>query len=196
MNNTLDIPAGERLIKKERKEGKANIVLVSFHGGAEGFAALHVPGVNEIFYGEDRGNVKEFARRMIDAGADAVLGHGPHVPRAMEIYNGHLIAYSLGNFASYKSFNLSGYNGTSLMLDLSVDRKGRFVKGKIIPLRLIEYGTPAMDKKHASADLVRLLSEEDFPETGVLVAKDGSIGKRPKAKTGKKRVLAEGAPKK
>lgn len=42
--------------------------------------------------------LEEFARRCIDAGADAVLGHGPHELRGIEIYKGKPIFYSLGNF--------------------------------------------------------------------------------------------------
>lgn len=42
--------------------------------------------------------VVEFARACIDAGADGFIGHGPHVLRGIEIYNGKPILYSLGNF--------------------------------------------------------------------------------------------------
>ena len=45
---------------------------------------------------------------MIDAGADAVVGHGPHVLRGVEFYKGRPIFYSLGNFATYRGFNLAG----------------------------------------------------------------------------------------
>ncbi len=42
--------------------------------------------------------IETFARACIDAGADAFIGHGPHVLRGIEIYNGKPIFYSLGNF--------------------------------------------------------------------------------------------------
>lgn len=42
--------------------------------------------------------VKDFAHQVIDAGADAYLGHGPHVMRGIETYKGKPIFYSLGNF--------------------------------------------------------------------------------------------------
>ncbi|MER8855895.1 CapA family protein [Mesorhizobium australicum] len=41
---------------------------------------------------------QSFARKMIDAGADAYIGHGPHLLRGIEIYKGRPIFYSLGNF--------------------------------------------------------------------------------------------------
>jgi len=42
--------------------------------------------------------IREAAREFIDAGADVFVGHGPHVLRGIEIYNGKPIFYSLGNF--------------------------------------------------------------------------------------------------
>ena len=40
----------------------------------------------------------EFAHAVIDAGADVVVGHGPHLLRGLELYKGKPIFYSLGNF--------------------------------------------------------------------------------------------------
>ena len=88
-----------------------DIVIVSFHGGAEGNGAEMLPFAREIFAGEDRGNVVEFAHAMVDAGADLVLGHGPHVVRPMELYRDRLIAYSLGNFATYYGISVEGIRG-------------------------------------------------------------------------------------
>ena len=42
--------------------------------------------------------LRPFAHACVDAGADAFLGHGPHVLRGLEIYKGKPIFYSLGNF--------------------------------------------------------------------------------------------------
>lgn len=153
-------------------------VLVSFHGGAEGSKALHVPDAMELFYGERRGHLRAFARAMIGAGADIVLGHGPHVPRAMELVDGHLVAYSLGNFATYGRFNLSGHLATSMVLEATLDHEGRLASGKLFPVKLIDKGMPVLDETGTAVDLVRSLTESDFPSTGPLIAKDGSIGPR------------------
>ena len=155
-----------------------DIVIVSFHGGAEGSKALHVPHGSETFYGENRGNLREFTHAVVDAGADLVFGHGPHVPRAIEVYEDRLIAYSLGNFATYGRFNLSGYLGVGLVLDVTVDGKGRFVAGQILPTKQVGQGVPEPDPEGQAIDLIRKLSAEDFPTTGVQVAQDGSIGPR------------------
>ncbi|KKK93514.1 hypothetical protein LCGC14_2692140, partial [marine sediment metagenome] len=61
---------------------------------------------SEIYLGYDRGNIYEFAHMVVDAGADVVFGHGPHVTRAAEIYKDRFIIYSLGNFCTYRRFNL------------------------------------------------------------------------------------------
>ena len=80
-----------------RAARRADLVVAFFHGGAEGAGKVHVPHGYETAFGENRGNLRRFARRAVDAGADLVLGSGPHVLRGMELYRGRLIAYSLGN---------------------------------------------------------------------------------------------------
>ena len=152
-----------------------DIVIVSFHGGAEGTSALHVPDRREYFYGEDRGYLRRFARRMIDAGADLILGHGPHVPRAMEFYRGRLIAYSLGNFGTYGRFSLGGPLGLGLVLDATLDEEGRFVQGRILSTRQIGEGIPVPDPSRAVISLVKRLSRDDFEWSGAYVLSDGRL---------------------
>jgi len=152
-----------------------DLVLVSFHGGAEGRKALHVPIGKETFYGEDRGNLREFTHTVIDAGADLVIGHGPHVLRGAEVYNERLILYSLGNFATYGRFNLSGVTGIGAIVEVTMAADGTFVHGKIIPTKQVDAGIPKMDDEGQGIDLIRMLSSEDFPSTGISVAQDGSF---------------------
>ena len=113
VNRIKDVQAA---IKRERAAG-ADVVIFSFHGGAEGAKARHVPGKLELAWGEKRGDVKALARAAVDAGADVVIGHGPHVLRAMELYKGKLIAYSLGNFAAIAR---SQFEASILELQLSL----------------------------------------------------------------------------
>ncbi|MCB9742340.1 MAG: CapA family protein [Alphaproteobacteria bacterium] len=155
-----------------------DLVIVSFHGGAEGAKALHVPAGMETFYGEKRGSLRTFTHAVVDAGADLVIGHGPHVLRGMEVYNDRLIAYSLGNFATYGRFNLSGYLGVGAILEVTLDAQGRFSGGQVLPTKQEGEGVPLMDPEGEAIDLVRRLSEDDFPQTGVVVGKDGSLGER------------------
>ncbi|MCB9679202.1 MAG: CapA family protein [Alphaproteobacteria bacterium] len=159
-------------------KAKHDLVIVSFHGGAEGAKNLHVPDKMETFYGEQRGHLRQFARLAIASGADMVLGHGPHVPRGMELVDGHLVIYSLGNFATYGRFNLSGHLSTSLVLEATLDHEGKLVSGKILPIRLEGEGIPMPDAEKTAIDLIRTLSTEDFGERAPVIAKDGSFAPR------------------
>jgi hypothetical protein len=152
-----------------------DIIIVSFHGGAEGARAIHLPQGRETFYGEDRGDLRQFSHAVIDAGADLVLGHGPHVLRGMEVYKERLIAYSLGNFATYGRFTLRGPNGLGLVLEATLSPDGRFLAGQLHPTKQVGAGTPTPDPEGAAIDMVRMLSGSDFQNTGILVAQDGSI---------------------
>ncbi|MGB0641465.1 MAG: CapA family protein, partial [Myxococcota bacterium] len=156
-------------------DAESDLVIVSFHGGAEGSKAQHVPYGRETFYGENRGHLREFTHTVIDAGADMVWGHGPHVLRAMEVYKGRLIAYSLGNFATYGRFNLRGQQGLGVVLEAVVDADGQFLTGKILPTKQTGRGVPVEDPTGQAIDVVRALSAKDFPNTGILVAQDGTI---------------------
>src|SRR5512139_3586475 len=138
-----------------------DLVVVSFHGGAEGKAALRVADAEEEFLGEKRGNVVRFARAAVDAGADLVLGHGPHVPRALEIYRGKLIAYSLGNFATYSMFNLKEESGISYVLQAELSPEtGDVVRFRTPSVALRDLGIPRPDPSRRAEKLLRGLSEE------------------------------------
>ncbi len=168
-----DLPEAARLVK-EAREG-ADLVVVSFHGGAEGADRQHVPPGHEDFLGEDRGDLRAFARTVVDAGADLVVGHGPHVVRGMEVIRGRLVAYSLGNFATYGGMNLSGPNGLSLVLEVRLGPDGTFLGGRIHPARQERPGGPRLDPTGAVIPVVRRLSQEDFGASAVQVADDGAI---------------------
>src|SRR5687768_10713914 len=64
--NVNDLDTARRLVMEADK--KADIVVVSFHGGAEGTGAQNVPRRTELFFGEQRGNLPLFAHAVIDAG--------------------------------------------------------------------------------------------------------------------------------
>ncbi len=152
-----------------------DVVIVSFHGGAEGARHLHVPDRMETFYGEQRGHLRAFARAVVEAGADLVLGHGPHVPRGLELIDGRLVAYSLGNFATYGRFNLSGHLGTSLVLEVTLDHEGKLVAGRILPVRLEGKGIPVPDPEGTAIGLIRTLSQQDFGDRAPRIAQDGTF---------------------
>ena len=110
-----------------------DLLVVTFHGGAEGVRAQHVPEAAESLGHEPRGDLRRWARAVIDAGADAVVGHGPHVLRGMEFYRGRLIAYSLGNFLTYRGFNLDGPLGITGVLQLEFAPDRRLRRARLVP---------------------------------------------------------------
>lgn len=150
-----------------------DLVVASFHAGAEGAGAAHVPDAPEVFYGEDRGEVRKLARTVIDAGADLVLGHGPHLLRGMEIYRGRLIAYSLGNFSSWETFNITGPLGISVVLYAEVAPNGVLTRAEVLPVVLEKPGRPVPDPKRQAIPILRQLSKEDFGDP--LLDEDGKV---------------------
>lgn len=164
-----------------------DIVIVSFHGGGEGATHQHVPFKKEIFLGEDRGDVYRFSRVVIDAGADVVFGHGPHVTRAVDLYKNRFIIYSLGNFATYGRFNLDGPNGVAPIMKVFVNRKGEFLKGKIIATKQEGEGGPVPDESGTVIRKIQHLTAQDFPKSRLQVKDDGTILKRVPAQTKRKR---------
>lgn len=112
---------------------------------------------------------------MVDAGASAVLGSGPHVVRGIERYRGKLIAYSLGNFGGWGNFGTAGTLGLSGLLTVQVEKGGRVLGAQWVSLKLVGAGVPKIDAKGASGELVRRLSREDFAETWAMGASIQSI---------------------
>lgn len=174
--NVNDLTTARRLVLEADK--KADIVVVSFHGGAEGTAAQRVPKTTELFYNEKRGNLPLFARTVIDAGADLVLGHGPHVLRGMEIYKDRLIAYSLGNFATYGWFVLKAETALTMILEAELAADGKFLGGKIHAGRQVDWGVPKLDPAGEAVKKVRSLSIADFGTNAPQIADDGTISTR------------------
>jgi hypothetical protein len=168
----FDITYAQKRVSYLAKEN--DVVIVSFHGGQEGIGALHTRDTFEYFLGQPRGNVVEFARAVVDSGADLVWGHGPHVPRAMELYKDRLIAYSLGNFCTW-GFNLADERGYAPVLKVVLDRAGVFKHGNIISLFQERRKPLAFDTQHRAAKLIRRLGAEDFPESAPLIMEDGTM---------------------
>lgn len=172
-NSLTDLETARALIRQARK--RADIVVVAIHAGAEGSDATHVSGEEEIYLGEDRGNAEEFAHTAVQAGADLVLGSGPHVLRGMEIYRGRLIAYSLGNFSGYHNFSTEGVLGETVVLHLTMAADGAFRAGRLASVSMIEAGQPVPDPEGRGAALVAELSEQDFGSRGIEVGADGRV---------------------
>ena len=172
-NMLLDYALAEQTVREFA--ATHDIVIVSFHGGAEGRDVTRLPFADEEYYDEPRGDVVRFARMVVDAGADLVIGHGPHVVRAMERYNDRLIAYSLGNFATYYGISVAGIKGIAPVLIATLDNEGRFVEGEIISTRQLRPAGPSLDPEGRVLKMIRGLSIEDFGTPGLTFHADGRV---------------------
>ena len=172
-NNLLNATAAAQLITQAKRE--ANIVVVYMHAGAEGSGASHVTKTSESFFGENRGNPYAFAHAAIDNGADLVIASGPHVLRGMEVYRGHLINYSLGDFANFHNFATGGNLALSAILKVTLNASGKFVSGTFHSVLLDDSGTPRIDASHQAATFVNRLSTQDFATNAAIVQSNGTI---------------------
>ena len=164
--DALDIPAAEALVRKAKQH--AQVVIVMEHLGGEGDDYRHVKAGEEYFLGQDRGNSIAFTHGVIGAGADLVMGSGPHVLRGFQWYRGHLIAYSMGNFCGYNTVGLDAYTSVSAILHVTLNARGQFVTGSITPLRLVSPGTPERDPDRTAVSYVNSLSHDDFAGNGAV----------------------------
>jgi hypothetical protein len=169
----LDLDAAKALIKKARSE--ARVVVVYMHAGAEGSDKTHVTGSEEYAFGEDRGNPKKFAHMAIRNGASLVIASGPHVLRGMQFYRGHLIAYSLGNFANFHNFGGGGILSQSAILHVTLSTKGGFITGQLQSVVLDSQGRASLGG--SSIATVRSLSKQDFGSHAARLSHTGVIRK-------------------
>ncbi|MDQ3865888.1 MAG: CapA family protein, partial [Actinomycetota bacterium] len=129
----------------------------------------------ETYLGEPRGDLLAFAHGVVEAGADLVVGHGPHVLRGAEWYRGRLIAYSLGDFAGHHNFSVAGPLGTSAILRVTLRPDGSWIRGRLVATRLVGAGSPVFDPAGKAHEVVRSLSREDFGPGAVGVAPSGRL---------------------
>jgi hypothetical protein len=172
-NMLLDYELSEQTVRAF--DDSHDIVIVSFHGGAEGQDVTRLPFDEEEYFGEPRGDVVRFARMVVDAGADLVIGHGPHVVRAMERYNDRLIAYSLGNFATYYGISVAGIKGIAPILIATLDANGRFIEGEIVSTVQLRPDGPSIDPEKRALNMIRGLSITDFGSPGLTFHPDGRL---------------------
>jgi hypothetical protein len=170
----LNIPAARKLV--HRAASRADLVVAMLHAGAEGTAYQHVPRGSEYYLGENRGNERRFAHALVGTGVDLVLASGPHVLRGLELYDGHLIAYSLGNFATCShALSMGGVLGEGAILEATLDRDGELLSGRLMPVRLSDSGPSRMSAGNDVIPRLNSLSRHDFGPTAVLLDGNGAF---------------------
>lgn len=176
-DGTLDINAIDDAAKLVRTlKATHAVVVVWFHGGGEGWDHAHIPRGHEEFAGEDRGDVIGFSHAMIEAGADIVIGSGPHVPRAFEIYRGHLIAYSLGNFWTYDGVSVAEVRGLGPVIEAWLAPDGSIAGLTLHSTRQTGTGVPRLDPADEAAKYAYHLTRSDFPDTAAMLARTATQG--------------------
>jgi poly-gamma-glutamate capsule biosynthesis protein CapA/YwtB (metallophosphatase superfamily) len=174
-NSLIDLDQARAVV--EKAAGQADLVVVQVHMGAEGSDKTRVRPGTELFFGENRGDPIKFSKAVIDAGADVVVGHGPHVLRGMQFYKGKLIAYSLGNFAGGgKTLSSNGVLKYGAILHVSLTKDGSWAGGKLLSTYMNAAGVPTRDSANERGrKMVAELSADDFGDDAARIGADGSI---------------------
>ena len=105
---------------------KCDILVVSLHWGKEGSTIV-------------RKQEAELAHKLVDSGADVIMGHHPHVVQSVELYKDKLIIYSLGNFIFTTSY--SEISNKTIMATARFDQSGKLKSVEAVP-GIIKWGRP------------------------------------------------------
>ena len=171
-NDVNNLDAIPTLIRRHPGE----IVIVTAHMGGESHLSLRIPFATEYFGTRKRGDVVAFSRRCIDAGADLVLGHGPHIPRGVELYRNKLIVYSLGNFLfDYPGANFNAH-APGYAITANLDTNGDFLSAHIASYDL-KYGIPVPDPAQRAYFLIRYLTMDNLHQANLAFPGEGNIDK-------------------
>jgi hypothetical protein len=163
-NTVFELAEGAERVRQAKAQG--TYVIVTFHAGAEGSPAIWHGNEDEPFMGENRGNTVAFSHAMIEAGADLVVGHGPHVLRSAECYQDKPIVYSLGNFVGVGGLSAKNFAAVSALLEVGVTQAGKLQHINLIPLSFNDQKLPQVDPREYGTRLVNYLGKNaHFPGT-------------------------------
>lgn len=180
-HTALDVPDARnvRAVRRHVRRAAARwpFVVVTAHIGAEGPDAQRTLDKTEMFLGSDRGNPVAFARAAVDAGANVVFAHGPHVLRAAEWRDSSLIFYSLGNLLTYGPFRIVEPLNRGGIACVTMTREDGVVDATFTPTRQWLPGHIELDSAGRGIEMINSLSRLDFPSTGVQVDSAGNVGR-------------------
>lgn len=154
MNDTEAVVAAMQAAKAQ-----TDLLVIAFHAGAEGAPAAYLTDGVEMYLGENRGNPRAFSKLVIEHGADAVIGFGPHVLRGAECINGKPVLHSLGNFVSAGGLSIAGVSSLTVISQLALSAAGTFLGARAIPMIFTPEKIPTFDSTARSIELMNLLSK-------------------------------------
>lgn len=125
---------------------KTDFIIISMHSGTE---YKELPNSHQI----------DFAHRAIDAGADLVIGHHPHVVQTIEKYKDKYILYSLGNFIFDQMFSNETRGGILVKFNF-LNKKITSIQ--LVPTMIVNYSQPAIASK---TDASWILKRLQYPYT-------------------------------
>ena len=150
-------------------------VIVTMHLGAEGPTAQRTRDQHEKFVGEDRGDPVAFARAAVDGGAVLVIGHGPHVVRAIAWMGNSLVFFSLGNLVTAGNFSMKPPNDRGLIACADLTPAGRVARAVIRPTRQREPGQVEPDNRARAILLADSLARLDFRDSVLRMRVEATI---------------------
>ena len=137
----------EEIIKKVKTVKSLNpnnFLIVSLHWGEE-YKLINSPVQQKL------------AHRLIEAGADLIIGHHPHVVQNIEKYQGKLIFYSLGNFIFDQYFSSDTQQGLAVGLEIYPEN----LVYRLFPLQINLSQPVLMEQNKASEFLIQLAKRSD-----------------------------------
>ncbi|HEY9426771.1 MAG TPA: CapA family protein [Gemmatimonadaceae bacterium] len=161
-----------------RAAARYPLLVVTMHLGAEGRSAQRTRDTMEVYFEERRGNPVAFAHAAADAGAKLIVGHGPHVVRALEWRNESLIAYSLGNLVTYGPFSLREPLNRGAILCAVLDAKHGVLDAHLRPTKQRAPGRVSSDRSSRAVILADSLARLDFPDSGAVMITEAVVRRR------------------
>jgi len=161
-----------------RAAARYPLLVVTMHLGAEGRSAQRTRDTMEVYLEERRGNPVAFAHTAADAGARLIVGHGPHVMRALEWRNESLIAYSLGNLVTYGPFSLREPLNRGAILCAVLDAERGVIAAHLRPTRQRAPGRVSADRSNRAIVLADSLARLDFPDSGAALLMEAVVRRR------------------
>ena len=141
---------------------QADYIIISVHSHEVGGTSKETPAPF----------IEEFAHQCIDSGAHAVIGHGPHLIRPVEIYKGYPIFYSLGDFMLHNEsipkipedmYEKYGLNSDATLRELFCKRSANYTRGLMTDRRMFESFIPYFEIEDGKVTCLELLPIElDF----------------------------------
>lgn len=178
--NPDDVERACGAIRSARR--RADLVVVAMHWGIpNGWVAAH--------QGPLAGYQRPLGRQIIDAGADAIVGHNAHMLHGMELYHGRPILYSIGDFVfhthaegrtialrrAYPPYNTAPLHAPITKLTCAVRMlagRERIDRVEVVPVVLNALGEPELVTGGSAESVLTFVDEQSTP-LGARLRRDG-----------------------